>query len=160
MNKKNIIVIILIIIILICAAFFISFTNNNNNNLSDESAAINLYKNLIDKYLQDTIILQSNYNCILIDTEKFEDPLNNNALSNASKSEVLNHCKKYNIDFYDKQKNESLDGVTITFDISKKNIIDVIVKNYFNKSISGRNYICEYNSGVWHIKNGNIAWSS
>ena len=164
MNKKIfILLIVLILIIILLSVVFIIFCNKKNE--GNEIAAINLYEELIDKILENRVYESDNY--ISIDTTSFIDPLNNNILSESAQTEILDYCRKYNKVIYKSSdidlKDESLEGVKITFNIrkKKKETINIDVNCYrSNLGSGGREYICTYSNNTWNISNGTTVWSS
>lgn len=157
MNKK--IIIILLLLFLIIGSSLLTFWLLNNKEY-DESISIDLYKNLIDKYVSDLNNLNVKYDYIYIDHNSLKDVFKNTKLSDDSINDIVTYYKKYN-----KNTDEStLIEMNINFNVSKKDNktitmnINYSIKN--SNSIGGRNYVCEYTNNNWKITNGNSSWSS
>ncbi len=162
MNKKTIAIITfsILLIILICISIYFSYSNHK---IGNEIASVHLYKNLIDTYLNNNNLL-TNCNYISIDVTSLIDPSTNNKLSDNSKNEILNYCKKYINNVYsEKIQDDSLMGLNIDFYISgkNKNKFNIDIKYSLSNSniIGGRTYICIYNN-VWTVNDKGNAWSS
>lgn len=161
MKKKTIIIVSILLIILICIS--ISFFYGNYK-VGNEIAAIHLYKKLMDTYSNNNNLV-NNCDYISIDTTSLIDPLNNNQLSDNSKNQILDYCKKYTNNVYSgKFQDDSLMGLNINFYISGKNknkfTININYSLSNSNSIGGRNYICIYTNDVWTISDGGSVWNS
>lgn len=163
MNKKIIIILLLLLLIIGSSLLTIWLLNNKEY---DESISVDLYKNLIDKYVSDLNSLNTKYDYIYIDQNSLKDVFKNTNLSNDSINDILNYYEKYNKN--NETKKDLLESaiieMNINFNISKKDNnkitmnINYSIKN--SNSIGGRNYVCEYTKNNWKITNGNSSWSS
>ena len=93
MNKKIIIILLLLLLIIGSSLLTIWLLNNKEY---DESISVDLYKNLIDKYVSDLNSLNTKYDYIYIDQNSLKDVFKNTNLSNDSINDILNYYEKYN----------------------------------------------------------------
>lgn len=160
MNKK--IIIIFLLLFLIIGSSLLTFWLLNNKEY-DESISIDLYKNLIDKYVSD---LNVKYDYIHINQNSLKDVFKNTKLSDDSINDIVKYYKKYNKNTEIKRDSSesTLIEININFDISKKDNNTITMNIHYSiknsNSIGGRNYVCEYTKNNWKITNGNSSWSS
>ena len=158
MNKKIIIAILILFLILGGTLLFIL---NYNQNKYDDLTSMNLYKTLIDKYIDDLNKTNSEYFSISIESNSLKNISTNAQLPDNLKNEIISYYKTT----YEKNPNNSSNIIfNITFNISKveNNTININIKHSISNSnsIGGRSYICKYINNSWTISNGNTAWSS
>ena len=163
MKKIRLIFIFLFIILIISISVFLRIYINNGN----ETASIKLYQDLINKILNNKDTNTFTFNFISIYTNSLIDLLTNKQLSDNSKNEILNYCKKYNNTVYDKNSeqlnNNPNEGLIITIPINKKNrnTVNILVNYYTSNFGNGRNgYNCNFTHNVWNITDISTSWSS
>ncbi len=171
MNKKKLILIIIIFLVCIIglSLFFIIYFNNRSN----ETAAVNLYKKMIDVIVSENSGLIENSEYISFDTEKLMDPLNGRRLTKKSINEILDYCKRYNEVVYEKKYDEllseglgnetKLDGCLITISLfsrtfNKGTINTKIYSGNLGSSMS--TYYINYNDESWEYKDSGQKVSS
>jgi hypothetical protein len=153
-NKKIIFSIILIIIFVISFVYFI--------NRSNENAAINLYKEIIDLTVLENSGLSQNAEYISLDTTKLVDPLNDKKLSDNSIDKLVKYCEKYSDKVYEKNyqelvndglgDNTSLKGYLISITLTSKSFNNGTINSKIYKGNQGSSmtkYNIKYNNNSW-----------
>ena len=166
MKNKWLFIAIFILIVVIFYWYFKFYHTNKG----DEAAAINLYKDLFDKILEDKSA--SDYDYIAIATNTLSDPLNFNPISKRRREELFEYLKKYNDNIsklnmdkliYDDTTGKKSKGLTIAYTITQntKNEFNILVNCYgINIGSWSRGYVCTYKKHKWDIIDTGTAWDS
>lgn len=158
--KRKIFLIIIVLIILLFTSLILY--NNYKNSVSNETAAVDLYKKLIDIAISSDGGISNECEYISVLVNDFVDPLNGTVISQNAKQEILDYCKKYNKVIYDKTYQELIDSddtniedkkgylikIIMTFKNNNKATLNVM-KYYDNFSSSMSQYIIEYINESW-----------
>lgn len=147
MKIKSIVIVIIFLILIVILA--IVELNLYKNNKSNESAAILLYKEIIDKIFALNKDIISKTENVYINVDELIDPLNGNLLSNNSKIVINNYCKDYCKINNSKDTNYSI-NIHQFSKFSNKVSFNIMVK--YGSSSQMISYTAEYINNSWKLQ--------